>query len=254
MRQRVVRMAEGKGEGYVGQGLQAADVLSVLFCSELRLAGAGGHDRFILSTGHYSIALWAAFAEAGLLPEGELDNYGSDGHPVAMSTIEGALPGVELTGGSLGHGPGVAAGLALGQRMRGSKGRVFVYLSDGELQEGSVWEAAMFAGARGLGNLWAVVDINRTQADGPLVLEVEPCADKLRAFGWECVEVPGHDIAALLAGLDRLRETDGPKALICHTQIGHGVPLISGRERAHFVRVDDHEWEQVRQELERTAP
>ncbi len=250
----MVRMAEGKGEGYVGQGLQAADMMAVLFCSELRLAGSGGQDRFILSTGHYSIALWAAFAEAGLLPEAELDGYGSDGHPVAMSTIEGGLPGVELTGGSLGHGPGVAAGLALGLRMRGSQGRVFVYLSDGELQEGSVWEAAMFAGARGLENLWAVVDINRTQADGPLVLEVEPCAAKLRAFGWACVEADGHDIGALLDGLARLRGAAGPKALVCHTEIGHGVRLIADRERAHFVRVDDHEWEQVRLELEGTAP
>src|SRR5690348_17806818 len=85
IRQRAVRMAEGKGEGYVGQGLQAADVLAVLFCSELRLAGSGGEDRFLLSTGHYSIALWAAFAEAGLLAEAELGSYGSDGHPVAMS-------------------------------------------------------------------------------------------------------------------------------------------------------------------------
>jgi transketolase len=264
MRLRAVRMAEGKGEGYVGQGLQTADVLAVLFCAELRLAGAagaaagtagaGGEDRFLLSTGHYSIGLWAAMAEAGLLAEAELDHYGRDGHPVAMSTIDGALPGVELTGGSLGHGPGVAAGLALGMRMRGSAGRVFVYLSDGELQEGSVWEAAMFAGARGLGNLWAVVDINRTQADGPLVLEVEPVAAKLRAFGWTCVEADGHDLSALLAALDELRGADGPKALICRTEIGHGVRLIAERERAHFVRVDDHEWEQVRRELEGAAP
>jgi transketolase len=257
MRLRAVRMAEGKGEGYIGQGLQTADILAVLFCAEMRLAsqdGAGGEDRFLLSTGHYSIGLWAAMAEAGLLAEAELDHYGRDGHPVAMSTIDGALPGVELTGGSLGHGPGVAAGLALGLRMRGSAGRVFVYLSDGELQEGSVWEAAMFAAARGLGNLWAIVDINRTQADGPLVLEVEPVADKLRAFGWACVEADGHDLAALLAALDELRGSAGPKALICHTEIGHGVRLIAERERAHFVRVDDDEWEQVRRELEGSAP
>lgn len=259
MRLRAVRMAEGKGEGYVGQGLQTADVLAVLFGAELRLAGpgaggAGDTDRFLLSTGHYSIGLWAAFAEAGLLAEADLDHYGRDGHPVAMSTIDGALPGVELTGGSLGHGPGVAAGLALGLRMRGSDGRVFVYLSDGELQEGSVWEAAMFAGARDLSSLWAVVDINRTQADGPLVLEVEPCAAKLRAFGWSCVEADGHDIGALLAALDELRGMAGPKALICYTEIGHGVRLIAERERAHFVRVGDDEWEQVRLELEGTAP
>jgi transketolase len=261
IRQRVVRMAEGKGEGYVGQGLQAADLLAVLFCAELRLAGSGTRhlpdqegDRFILSTGHYSIALWAAFAEIGLLDDAELASYGADGHRIAMSTIDGAVPGVELTGGSLGHGPGVAAGLALGLRMRGEPGRVFCYLSDGELQEGAVWEAAMFAGDRGLDNLWLVVDINRTQADGALVVEVEPVADKFRAFGWACAEADGHDIGALLRRLDGLRGAAGPRALICSTEIGHGVPLITGRDRAHFVRVDDDEWARVRNELEEAAP
>jgi transketolase len=260
IRQRVVRMAEGKGEGYVGQGLQAADLLAVLFCAELRLAsGAGhlpgrGHDRFILSTGHYSIGLWAVFAEIGLIDDAELDSYGADGHQIAMSTIEGAVPGVELTGGSLGHGPGVAAGLALGLRMRGHPGRVFCYLSDGELQEGAVWEAAMFAGDRGLENLWAIVDINRTQADGALVVEVEPVADKFRAFGWACAEADGHDIGALLRRLEVLRGAPGPKALICSTEIGHGIPLITGRDRAHFVRVDDDEWARVRRELAEAAP
>jgi transketolase len=171
-----------------------------------------------------------------------------------MSTIDGAVAGSELTGGSLGHGLGVGAGLALGMRMRRAGGRVFVYLSDGELQEGSVWEAAMFAGHQGLGGLWAIVDINRTQADGPLVVEVEPVAGKLRSFGWACAEADGHDVAALMEALDGLRDSAGPKALICRTEIGHGVSLITGRERRHFVRVDDHEWEQVRTELEGAAP
>lgn len=251
----MVQMAAGKGEGYVGQGLQAAELMAVLFCDELSLAGGATEpDRFILSTGHYSIALWAAFAEAGLMPEEDLAHYGEDGHPVAMSTIEGAVPGVELTGGSLGHGLGVGAGLALGTRLRGGAGRVFVYLTDGELQEGSVWEAVMFAADRGLRDLWAVVDINRTQADGPLVVEVEPVAAKFGSFGWACAEADGNDIGALLRAVGELRECAAPKALICHTELGHGVSLITGRERAHFVRVDDHEWERVRQELEGTAP
>lgn len=246
-------MAAGKGEGYVGQGLQAAELMAVLFCDELD-RGAAEPDRFILSTGHYSIALWAAFAEAGLMPEEDLSHYGEDGHPVAMSTIEGAVPGVELTGGSLGHGLGVGAGLALGNKLRDSAGRVFVYLTDGELQEGSVWEAAMFAADKSLRDLWAVVDINRTQADGPLVVEVEPVAAKFRSFGWAVAEADGNDIGSLRKALGELRESAGPKALICHTELGHGVSLITGRERAHFVRVDDDEWERVRQELEGAAP
>jgi transketolase len=255
LRRRVVRMAAGKGEGYVGQGLQAADVLAALFFHELRWAPPEmkdpAADRFVLSTGHYSIALWAVFGELGVLSEAELDTYGADGSAVAMSTERGLQRGVELTGGSLGHGLGVAAGLAAGRRLRSERGRVVNYMSDGELQEGSTWEAAMWAGDLGLGNLLNVVDVNRTQADGPLVLEVEPVAEKFRAFGWWAEDVDGHDMEGLVAVLEAARSgSDRPKAIVCHTQIGAGVPLIVNREKAHFVRVGSEEWARVAAEVE----
>jgi transketolase len=255
LRRSVVRMAARKGEGYVGQGLQAADILAVLFFDELRWAppeaGDPEADRFVLSTGHYSIALWAVFGALGVLSEEELDSYAADGSPVAMSTERGAQRAVELTGGSLGHGLGVAAGMAWGRRHRAEPGRVVNYMSDGELQEGSTWEAAMFAADQHLDNLVCVVDVNRTQADGPLVVEVEPVVAKFRAFGWWAEEVDGNDVDALLAVFEAMRTApDRPRAVVCHTRIGAGVALIENREKAHFVRVADDEWERVARELE----
>jgi transketolase len=254
IRRHVVRMAAGKGEGYVGQGLQAADIFAALLLDELRLDGHEDPavvDRFVLSTGHYSIVLWAAFVELGWMSESQLDSYGADGHPIAMSTERGLQPHVELTGGSLGHGLEVAAGIAYGRRLKGESGRVFCYMTDGEVQEGSIWEASMFAADKQLGNLVNVIDINRTQADGPLVLEIEPVAKKLDAFGWWTAEVNGNDVDQVQHALAEARAvTDCPKAIVCHTTIGYGVPLVVGRERNHFVRVDPSEWELVAHQVE----
>lgn len=250
IRRNVVRMATGKGEGYVGQGLDAAEILAVLFCSEMRLGTGTDDDRFILSPGHYSIALWATMAEAGMLDAGLLDSYGADGSDVIMSTHRGAVAGVELTGGSLAHGLPVAAGMAIGNELAGRGGRVITFVSDGELQEGSQWEAVMFAGHRKLSSLLMVLDVNRTQADGPLVIEHEPLVEKLQAFGWWCQDADGNDIAAILAGLDAARDDPRPKALVCRTRLANGVPLLMQRDRAHFVRVGDDEWQTVSEQLE----
>lgn len=255
LRKFVVQMAAGKGEGYVGQGVQAADLMAVLFKSEMNWRPDPGTDpavdRFVLSTGHYSIALWSAFAELGLLSEEDLDSYGADGSRIIMSTERGGgVDGVELTGGSLGQGLGVGVGIALGRRLRGDTGRTFVYLTDGELQEGSTWESAMLAGYEKLDPLIAIIDVNRVQADGPLVLEVEPVAEKLRAFGWWAEDLDGNDIPQILDGLEAAAlVTDRPRALVCHTEMGSGVPLILNRERNHFVRVDADEWEAVKAEV-----
>ncbi len=254
IRRNVVRMASGKGEGYVGQGLDIADILAVLFLSELRydpVDRSPEMDRFILSAGHYSIGLWAALAEAGHLDGFDLDTYALDGSELIPSTHDGHPSFIELTGGSLAHGLGVASGLAVGYRIRGHPGRIFDIMSDGETQEGSTWAAAMFAGHQGLDNLTCVIDVNRTQADGDLVLEVEPLADKWRAFGWWADEVNGNDIAQLLGAFERAQDVSGrPKAIVCHTTLGKGVPLIMERDRNHFVRVDDDEWNAVAVQLE----
>jgi transketolase len=255
IRRNVVRMASGKGEGYVGQGLDVADILAVLFCSEMRyepIERGPEIDRLIFSAGHYSIGLWAALAEAGHLDGYDLGTYGADGTTLIMSTLEGHPPLIELTGGSLAHGLGVSAGLAVGHHIKGWPARVFNFMTDGEIQEGSTWESAMFAAGRGLDNLVNVVDVNRTQADGDLVLEIEPLEDKWRAFGWWATGCDGNDIAELLAAFDRAREAPPglPKAVVCRTTLGRGVPLIEQRERNHFVRVNDDEWDAVARELE----
>jgi transketolase len=257
IRRNVIAMASGKGEGYVGQGLDVADILAVLFLSEMRydpIERSPDTDRLIFSAGHYSIGLWAALAEVGHLDGYDLDSYGADGTTLIMSTHDGHPPLIELTGGSLAHGLGVASGLAIGYRLQRWPARIFNFMTDGELQEGSTWESAMFAAGQGLGNLVNVIDVNRTQADGPLVLEIEPLVQKWRAFGWWAEEVDGHDIAAMLQVFERARGVvDIPKTIVCHTTLGRGVPLIMERERNHFVRVDDDEWDMVSRQLEEFA-
>ena len=187
LRRHMLTMARGQGQGYIGQGLGVADVLAALYFHELRYDPDNvawvGRDRFLLSTGHYSIALWAALAEAGIIPLAELITYGAADSRLEMSTLD-TTPGVELIGGSLGHGLGQGVGQALGLRLDGSDARVFVELSDGEMQEGSTWEAAMSASHFGLDGLVALVDCNGIQADGPMVLDMEPIGAKWQAFGW----------------------------------------------------------------------
>jgi len=161
------------------------------------------------------------------------------------------VPGVEITAGSLGHGLGQAVGMALGNRLDGRQSRVICELSDGELQEGSVWESAMAASNFQLDRLVAVIDCNGIQADGPLVMTIEPVADKWSAFGWETREVDGNSLEEIVAAFDALRAPNGkPKAIVLRTTPGKGIPTIEQRPRAHFVRVGPDEWDALRQELE----
>jgi transketolase len=254
MRRHILAMARGPGQGYVGQGLGIADVLAAIYFHELRWDPADllapDRDRFLLSTGHYSIALWAAMAEAGVIPLDELTTYGADGSRLDMSTLD-TSPGVEIIGGSLGHGLGQAVGMALGLRLDGSPARIFCELSDGEMQEGATWEAAMAASHFKLDGLVALVDCNGIQADGALVLDMEPVADKWRAFGWATREVDGNDMAAVVQALEAARESAGkPHAIVLRTRPGQGVPTLLGREKAHFIRVEPHEWDALTRELE----
>ncbi len=256
LRRHMLTMARGQGQGYIGQGLGIADLLAALYFHELRYdpadVGWPERDRFLLSTGHYSIALWAALAEAGILPVEELPTYGADDSRLEMSTLD-TTPGVEMIGGSLGHGLGQAVGQALGLRLSGSAARVFVELSDGEMQEGSTWEAAMSASHFGLDGLVALIDCNGIQADGPLVLDMEPVAEKWRAFGWHVSEIDGNDMGAIVAALMLARTADGrPKAIVLRTLPGKGVRRIEASEKAHFFRVDVAEWDGIIDDFERS--
>ncbi|NUP75449.1 MAG: transketolase, partial [Sinomonas sp.] len=226
IRHHALAMGEVQGQGYVGQALGAADILAAVYTDQLTYRAQepewDGRDRFLLSTGHYAIGLYAALAEAGIVPVEELETYGSDDSRLPMSGMSTYTPGMEISGGSLGHGLTIAVGLALGLRARGNAARVINCLSDGELDEGSTWEAAMGAAHHRLGRLTAVVDINALQADGPTagVLRTEPVAEKWAACGWHVQRVDGNDVAALLAAFD---------AIAAHAEThesGHGAPSV----------------------------
>jgi transketolase len=254
MRRHMLRMSRAVGQGYLAQGLGIADALAAIYFHELRYDPANlrwpDRDRFLLSTGHYSIALWAAFAEAGMIPLDELDSYGRDGSRLEMSTME-STPGVEMIGGSLGHGLGQAVGMALGLRLKRSEARVFVEFSDGELQEGATFEALMAGGSFALDNLVALIDCNGIQADGRIVIDIEPVGDKCRAFGWDTVEIDGNAMTEILTALHGARKRDGrPKAIVLRTLPGRGVATLERREKVHFVRVEPHEWATFERELE----
>jgi transketolase len=257
LRRHMLTMARGQGAGYIGQGLGIADALTALYFHELRYdpenLGWADRDRFLLSTGHYSIALWAALAEAGIIPVAELVTYGADNSRLEMSTLD-TTPGVEVIGGSLGHGLGQGVGQALGLRLDRSEARVFVELSDGEMQEGSTWEAAMSASHFRLDGLVALVDCNGIQADGPVVLDMEPVADKWRSFGWETFEIDGNDMDAVVAALARARQRNGkPKAIVLRTLPGKGVRRIEQSEKSHFFRVDIGQWDSIIDEFEHSV-
>jgi transketolase len=254
LRRLMLEMARGQGQGYIGQGLGMADVMAAIYFHELRYDP--GHldwpdrDRFLLSTGHYSIALWATFAEAGIIPLDELRTYGADDSRLDMSTLD-TTPGVEITGGSLGHGLGQGVGHALGLRLQGSTARVFVELSDGEMQEGSTWEAAMSASHFGLDGLVALIDCNGIQADGPMVLDMEPVGAKWRAFGWDVTEIDGNEMVAVVAALMLARKRNcKPKAIVLRTRPGKGVPRIENSEKSHFFRIDVSQWDSIIAEFE----
>ncbi|MFK0007648.1 transketolase [Paenarthrobacter sp. NPDC090520] len=262
IRHHALNMGEVQGQGYVGQALGAADMLASVYSDQLSFRAEDPHwegrDRFLLSTGHYAIGHYAALAEAGIVPVAELETYGSDDSRLPMSGMSTYTPGMEISGGSLGHGLTIAVGMALGLRAQGSASRVINFLSDGELDEGSTWEAAMGAHHHQLGNLIAMVDINALQADGATntVLRTEPVTEKWESFGWYTQRVDGNDVGALLAAFDNIagrRAASGasgqPSVILCDTKVGRGVPLLETREKAHFMRIEEHEWQICREQL-----
>ncbi|WP_308196535.1 MULTISPECIES: transketolase [Amycolatopsis] len=260
IRMGVLDEGEAQGEGYVGQALGAADLLAVLYRDVLRFDPADpewpDRDRFLLSVGHYALLLYSALAEAGVLPREELATYAADGSRLPMSAMATYTPGAEISGGSLGHGLGLAVGMCLGLRAQGRTGqRVFTLFSDGELNEGSTWEAAMSAASWQLGNLVAFVDMNGLQADGPTrdVLALDRQEDRWRAFGWHVQRVDGNDPEALLRAVDEATGNASavgqPHLVICDTVVGKGVPLLEGREKLHFMKIAAEEWPVCKEQL-----
>ncbi|MEU1947862.1 transketolase [Streptomyces sp. NPDC020125] len=233
-RLRVVELAARKAI-HLGPALSLIDVLVALYIRILRRDPARpdwpDRDLLVLSKGHGVYGLYAVLAELGVLTTdlNELPGHPSDG-----------IPGIEAATGALGHGLSLASGLALGARLAGKDRRVYVITGDGELDEGSNWEAAQFAAHHRLGNLVAVVDRNRLQQEGDTeeVCALEPLTDKWRAFGWRVGECDGHDIAAIADAVTALEAGDGPAVLIAHTTKGRGVPFAEGDPAWHMGELD----------------
>jgi len=251
VRRNALLMGEVQGQGYVAQALDIADVLTAAYFHAMKYRPEDPHweerDRFLLSNGHYAIALYAALIEAGIVPQDELETYGADGSRLPMSGMAAYTPGMEMSGGSLGLGLSIGVGMALGLKRKASDSRVYVLFSDGELDEGSVWEAIMSAAHHKLDNLIAVVDVNNQQADGPSseMMGFEPLREKMEAFGWFTQRVDGNDLDAVVAAFDAAKaENEGkPSMIIADTLMGKGVPFLEAREKNHFIRVEEHEWQ-----------
>ena len=260
IRRYALRMGEVQGQGYIGQALGWADVLAVAYGHALKFRADEpdweGRDRFLLSHGHYAIAFYAALIEAGIIPQDELESYGSDDSRLPMSGMATYTPGMEMSGGSLGQGLPIGVGMALALRLKKNPAFVYNSMSDGELDEGSTWEAALGAAHHGLSNLICLVDINNQQADGPSgkVMGFEPLADKWAAFGWHVQRVDGNDLSAVIAAFDIARALKDPKprVILFDTLMGKGVPFLEQREKNHFIRVDPPEWQQALDHLDQS--
>ncbi|OOF65400.1 transketolase [Rodentibacter sp. Ppn85] len=253
IRRYALRMGEVQGQGYIGQALGYADVLATAYCHSMKFKSDDpnwkGRDRFLLSHGHYAIAFYAALIEAKILPENELETYGCDHSRLPMSGMTTYTPGMEMSGGSLGLGLSIAVGIALGLRYQNNQAFVYNSMSDGELDEGSTWEAAMAASHHKLSNLINLIDVNKQQADGKStdILNFEPLAEKWEAFGWYIQRVDGNDLTAVVQAFDKARhyEGDKPRVIIFDTLMGKGVPFLEQREKNHFIRVDSDEWQKA---------
>lgn len=250
--------AEVQGQGYIGQALGLSDVLAVLYADQLTIRPEDpdweGRDRCQMSMGHYGLALYAALADAGYFDEDELTSYATDDSRLPMSAMSSYTPGVEISGGSLGHGLPIANGVAMALKRKGSDAFVYNLLSDGEVDEGSTWEAAAVASHHKLNNIIAIVDDNNQQADGPSreVLSTQPIDQRFASFGWETRTCDGNDIRALLENLEELRygvDNDKPRCLVVRTTMAKGVDFLEQREKLHFMKVEPHEWELAHQAL-----
>jgi transketolase len=234
IRLHAARMVSRHGFGYLGQALSSAETFAVL--------GSGwwrpGRDDLVISPGHYIVSAYALGVELGLLDEADLDTYGDDGSALEAIGTESS-PVVDLTCGSLGQGLSGAIGFAVAAQLRGEERTTYAFLSDGELQEGQVWEAAMFAAHRRLGRLVVLLDANNSQVDGPVdtITTIDPIADKFRAFGWEALDVDGHDVDALDEALRAASVSDRPTIVIARTSTLHGVEGLPADADGHFIKL-----------------
>jgi transketolase len=241
LRAKLVEMSHAGEAPHLGSALSCADLLVALYWGVLRIDPQTpkdpARDRFILSKGHAAKALYATLAFRGFFPESELATFNEDGSRLPEHPSLDCVPGVEAATGSLGHGLSLALGMALAGRIRGLDYRCMVLLSDGECEEGSVWEAAMFAPAHKLDRVTVLVDYNKWQATGRSneSMALAPLVDKWRAFGWDACEVDGHDLGAIVEAVRRPLDGAGrPRAIVAHTVKGKGVSFMEDDNNWHY--------------------
>jgi transketolase len=255
IRRHAVEMTSLGKSSHIGSVLSMADIIAVLYGSILRQDPRNPRwsrrDRFVLSKGHAGAGVYAALAECGYMPVQKLRTHYQDGSDLSGHVSHKGVPGVELSTGSLGHGLPVACGMAKIAMLDGADHRVFCVLSDGECDEGSNWEAALFAAHHRLSNLVAIVDYNKIQSLASVAetLGLEPFADKWRSFGWDVEETDGHDHAALAAALAPGRETRAPLVVIAHTTKGKGVSFMEGSVLWHYRSPQGEEYAAACREL-----
>ena len=255
-RRQIVEMITAAKSGHPGGSLSAVEILVTLFFDKLRHDPANpkweDRDRFILSKGHAAPVYYSVLAQSGYTPVEELNTLrrlGSiyQGHPDMRF-----IPALEASTGSLGQGLSIGLGMALGAKLDGRPTRVYVVLGDGEIQEGQIWEAAMFGAYHKVDNIVAIVDYNRIQLDGFVrdIMEIEPVADKWRSFGWHVIEVDGHSIPAVQAAWDEAANTKGqPTCVVAHTVKGKGVSFMENNPKYHGVAPTQEELEKALQEI-----
>lgn len=259
VRRDVLRMVHAAKASHVGSCFSIVDILAVLYGAVMRYDAADPamemRDRFILSKGHAAAALYATLANLGFIPRSDLDQYGKDAS-LYMTHVSSKIPGVEFSTGSLGHGLPFGAGKALAGRKAKKSWRIFVQLSDGEMDEGTNWEAILFSAHHRLDNLIAIVDYNKLQSLDSVssTLGLEPLADKMRAFGWAVREVDGHDHAALQDALSAAPWQPGkPSFLIAHTTKGKGVSFMENKVEWHYMSPNDQQLELALAELDQST-
>ena len=256
IRAHVLRMIHRAQSAHIGTSLSMADLLAVLYGSVLRIDPLRpdwpDRDRFILSKGHGCAAIYAILAERGFFPKDWLDTYYLDGSHLAGHIIHTGVPGVEVSTGSLGHGLPIGCGMALAGKYDGESHRVFVLLSDGECDEGSVWEAALFAPHHQLDNLVAIVDYNKIQSIGMVkeVLDLEPLAEKWKAFNWAVQEIDGHNFKQIKGALLSVPfESGRPSCIIANTVKGKGVSFMENQLAWHYRHPDSEQLHKALAEL-----
>jgi transketolase len=253
IRQIILQQSRRANVGHIGSALSIADIVATLYTDTLHIPSPDDpdRDRFVLSKGHAALALYAAMHLKGWLSNADLNTYCGDDTMLGVHP-EHVLTGIDFCTGSLGQGLSMGTGAALAARLQQSARRVFVLLSDAECNEGSVWEAAMFAAHHRLSNLVAIIDLNGQQAFGYTrdVLALNPMAERWRAFGWDVHEVDGHDSAQMAQVIAGLNTSDSaPHILIAHTTFGKGVSYMENQIKWHYLPMNDEQYQQALDEI-----